>query len=232
MGQKITKVKREAFFDTLQSKLVNANSILDVGCGIRPQTLSNPFIRIHVDAHQQYLDIVRQANNNKIGLYNWNKFYINRTTHDIIKYFPDKMVDSIFLIDVIEHLDKEHGKALIAKFEKIARNQIVLFTPLGFVEQHHEDGKDAWGLDGGKWQEHKSGWLPEDFDDSWEMIICEDFHELDNMGKPRPEPVSAFFAIRNVGGGGQPVPGKIGKLSLIFKYRRIVNQLMRTLKSN
>jgi hypothetical protein len=232
MGQKITKVKREAFFDTLQSKLVNANSILDVGCGIRPQTFSNPFIRIHVDAHQQYLDIVRQANDNKIGLYNWNKFYINRTTHDIIKYFPDKMVDSIFLIDVIEHLDKEHGKALIAKFEKIARNQIVLFTPLGFVEQHHEDGKDAWGLDGGKWQEHKSGWLPEDFDDRWEMIICEDFHELDNMGKPRPEPVSAFFAIRNVGGGGQSVPGKIGKLSLIFKYRRIVNQLMRTLKSN
>jgi hypothetical protein len=232
MGQKITKVKRAAFFDTLQSKLLNANSILDVGCGIRPQAFSNPFIRIHVDAHQQYLDIVRQANNNKIGLYNWNKFYINRTTHDIINYFPDKMVDSIFLIDVIEHLDKEHGKALIARFEKIARNQIVLFTPLGFVEQHHEDGKDAWGLDGGKWQEHKSGWLPEDFDDSWEMIICEDFHELDNMGKPRPEPVSAFFAIRNVGGKEQPVPGKIGKISLIFKYRRIVNHLMRTLKCN
>jgi hypothetical protein len=232
MGQKITKVNRDAFFSTLQSKLLNANSILDVGCGIKPQSFSNPFIRIHVDAHQQYLDIVKQANNNKIGLYNWNKFYINRTTYEIIKHFPAKMVDSIFLIDVIEHLDKAHGKDLLRKFGEIARNQVIIFTPLGFVEQHHDDGKDAWGLDGGKWQEHKSGWTPEDFDDTWEMIVCEDFHELDNMGQARPEPVGAFFAIKNVGGPVQPIPSKLGKIGLIFKYRSIVNKLMQTLKSN
>jgi len=231
MAQKVIKVEKEVFFSTLQSRLLSANSILDVGCGIRPQTFSNPFIRIHVDAHKQYLDIVKEANNNKIGLYNLNKFYLNQTTFDIIDYFPNGLVDSIFLIDVIEHLDKDHGKALVKKFTEIAEVQVILFTPLGFVEQLHPDGKDAWGLDGGKWQEHRSGWLPTDFDDSWEMIVCEDFHDKDNMGQAHSEPVGAFFAIKTKQGPAKKRLNKLEKVLLILKYRAIVRKLKQFLKN-
>jgi len=231
MPQKITKTTKEIFFSTIKNKLLNANSILDVGCGIRPQAFSNPFIRIHVDAHKQYLDIIKRGNNNRAGLFNLNKFYLNLTTDDIIKYFPENLVDSIYLIDVIEHLEKEHAKILISRFEEISINQIIIFTPLGFVEQLHPDGKDAWGLDGGKWQEHKSGWLPSDFDDSWEIIICEDFHETDNMGKLRSEPVGAFFAIKSKKSSEKNKPNKLMKIYLIIKYKIIIQKLKLKIKN-
>jgi hypothetical protein len=53
-----------------------------------------------------------------------------------------------------------------------------------------------WGLGGGSWQEHKSGWLPEDFREGWQVLASKDFHLVDNLGKVLPEPYGALFAIR------------------------------------
>jgi hypothetical protein len=51
-------------------------------------------------------------------------------------------------------------------------------------------------MQGGAWQEHKSGWSPEDFDDSWEILASRTFHANDNLGKPLSEPFGAFFAVK------------------------------------
>ena len=64
------------------------------------------------------------------------------------------------------------------------------------MPQQHPDGKDAWGLDGGMWQEHKSGWSPEDFDDSWDIYASKVFHTADHEGKPFDEPFGAFVAVK------------------------------------
>jgi len=105
-------------------------------------------------------------------------------------------VDTVFLIDVIEHLDKADALKLLKTTEVIARKQLVVFTPIGFMPQRNPDGKDAWGLDGGMWQEHESAWSPADFSDSWDIYASKVFHTADHTGKPFDEPFGAFVAIK------------------------------------
>jgi hypothetical protein len=68
-------------------------------------------------------------------------------------------IEAIFLLDVIEHMEKEEGKRVIELAQQVAQRQIVLYTPYGFMEQTH----DKWGLGGDEWQIHRSGWVPEEF---------------------------------------------------------------------
>lgn len=199
MMNRIKWVENYDLVPEAKKKINNVNIVLDIGCGIRPQTLANTFIHICVDAHKQYLDILKKRIRESKGVKGTLKFlFYNKTVDNVILDFPKKSVDTVFLLDVIEHLDKLKGLELIRSFDQIARHQIIIFTPLGFVSQEHPDGKDAWGLDGGKWQEHKSGWFPEDFDDTWEFIVCRDFHSTDNLGAKHETPVGAFFAIKTI----------------------------------
>ena len=38
-------------------------------------------------------------------------------------------------LDVIEHLPKEGGLALLDELERVCRGQVVVLTPYGFMEQ-------------------------------------------------------------------------------------------------
>jgi hypothetical protein len=220
--KKISYVEEDQLYNEAKKKINLVNSILDVGCGIRPQNLTAPYIHVCIDAHKQYLDIVEQ-NNKKLPLKVRAKFVlINKTTDWIISNLSKKIVDTIFLLDVIEHLDKKHGLDLIESFTKIARHQIIIFTPLGFIRQEHPDGKDAWGLDGGKWQEHRSGWTPNDFDDTWEFVICRDFHKNDNMGNEHNDPIGAFFAIKTMGSPPQLISKKDFFTKALFTIRSLI----------
>jgi hypothetical protein len=53
-------------------------------------------------------------------------------------------------------------------------------------------------MDGGHWQAHRSGWLPEDFGEAWEIIGCETFHLVDEYRQPLEKPHGAFWAIRTL----------------------------------
>lgn len=213
MERKITWLSSHELFPTVQKRINSVNSVLDVGCGIRPQYLANTFVHVCVDAHKQYLDVVK-ANNKSLSLKDQLRyFYFNITSSKIISKFPRRSVDSVFFLDVIEHLEKKHALELLKAFSEIAKHQIIIFTPLGFVKQEHPDGKDAWGLDGGKWQEHRSGWLPEDFDETWDIFACKDFHVTDNIGELHAAPVGAFFAIKTL----SPVDSLIFDKSLFKK---------------
>ena len=66
--------------------------------------------------------------------------------------------------------------------ERLACKQIVIATPLGFYPQTYEDPDqkpDRWGMYGGVWQTHRSGWAVDDFGEEWELICCADFHQVD-----------------------------------------------------
>ncbi|MGL5712289.1 MAG: hypothetical protein ACRCX2_04665 [Paraclostridium sp.] len=88
---------------------------------------------------------------------------------------------------------------LLLKTIPITKQNLVIFTPLGFLDQSHPDGIDAWGLDGVNWQTHRSGWTPEDFPSieggSWSFFVCSDFHHYNCNGVPLNPPRGAFFAI-------------------------------------
>lgn len=186
------KVKREELFEIVKDNILPAKIVGDIGCGIRPQDFIEPQFHLCIDPHNQYLEHVKDKL--KSGV---NYSFVNVDWARAVQIFPKDSIETIFLLDVIEHLEKDTALKLLKETEQIVTKQIVLFTPLGFIEQNHETDKDAWGLDGGKWQEHKSGWLPEDFGEGWEFFICEDFHTHDNEGVQYDIPKGAFFAIYN-----------------------------------
>lgn len=75
---------------------------------------------------------------------------------DYIKAQPDNSVDVISIIDGIEHMEKKVGRQVINHMKRVARKQILLFTPEGYLRN---EPKDAWGIGGADhFQTHKSGW--------------------------------------------------------------------------
>lgn len=188
----IQKINKEELFEKVKENIFNVDIVGDIGCGIRPQDFIKPKYHVCIDPHKQYLDYVKEKNTS-----NNNYSYINLDWEKALSAFPKNSIETIFLLDVIEHVDKNKAIELIKKTEQLVTKQIIVFTPLGFIEQKHETEKDAWGLDGGKWQEHKSGWVPKDFGEGWQCFVCEDFHSHDNMGNKYETPKGAFFAIYN-----------------------------------
>ncbi|MCG8483500.1 MAG: hypothetical protein MJA31_09345 [Clostridia bacterium] len=180
---------KDEFFREAAAAIRNVDIVLDIGSGIRPQPFVQSLTHICCEPYHEYVEFLMKENKNIVA--------IRTTWEHIVEIMPEKSVDSIFLLDVIEHLPKERGKDLLNKTLRIARDQVVIFTPLGYVKQHHKDGKDAWGFNGVEWQEHHSGWFPKDFSEDWDLYICEKFHDHDNIGRELLEPFGAFWAIWN-----------------------------------
>jgi hypothetical protein len=187
--------ERKELEAALTSKLQPAEIVLDIGCGIRPQRLIRPRIHLCAEPFHQYAELLQR---NRAEFSDRDLLVLQVTWAGALDVLPEKSVDTVFLIDVIEHLEKGPGVELLARTERLARKQIVIFTPLGFMPQYHPDGIDAWGLDGGAWQEHKSGWLPSEFDDAWELMVAEQFHLADNLGRKLSQPFGAFWAVKNL----------------------------------
>jgi len=191
----ITWLEKEDLIPTVLKKLENVDIMLDIGCGIRPQRFVRPLVHICCEPFGQYVENLREKIRDE---YDRTYVILKATWADALELFPPKSVDSVFLIDVIEHLEKEEALRLLKATEALARRQITVFTPLGFMPQHHPDGEDAWGLGGGVWQEHRSGWRPEEFDDSWDVYASRVFHTIDNLGRELETPYGALWAIKTL----------------------------------
>ena len=188
-------LKAEYLEGEVRQHIRDVTTVLDIGCGIVPQRYVRSLIHICCEPHKEYL---QKLQDKLKDTHDRNYLFVNATWQEAVRLFPPKSVDTVFLLDVIEHLKKSEAKKLINQTEKIARRQIIIFTPLGFASQHSKGGKDAWGLGGGTWQEHKSGWQPEDFGDGWKVFATKKFHIIDTLKKIRKKPVGAIFAIRDL----------------------------------
>lgn len=202
MSRDVFWTERETFMADGVRRIVDADVVLDIGCGIRPHTYITPSIYICAEPYAEYVEVLKktlEGNTDSVFV------ILEQDWETTVNQLSESSIDTVFLLDVIEHLGKDTGKRLLEMTEKIARRQIIVFTPLGFVEQHTlPDGKDAWGLNGAAWQEHKSGWLPDDFDDSWDVVACKDFHQVNNIGGKLDEPFGALWAIKNLKKETQP----------------------------
>jgi hypothetical protein len=199
----VTWIEKGDFLSRVTNHLEPVESVLDIGCGILPQKYIRPMVHICCEPFTQYVEVLKEKTKTE---FDRNYLILNASWSDALKFFPAKSVDSVFLMDVIEHIEKEEAVRLLKATEDLARRQVVVFTPLGFFPQRHPDGKDAWGLDGADWQEHKSGWQPEDFDDSWVVYACRDFHATNNLGEPLETPFGAIWAVKTFAKPGDEIP--------------------------
>ncbi len=125
-------------------------SVLDVGCGLslKSQFLDVP-IRVGVDVYPEYLRRIETV----------VPFVpVICDVRHMGNVFPDKSFDLVLALDIIEHVEKEESRHLIASCERLARKAVVLATPKGFVQQNI----DIWGHGGDHWQTHRCGWEPDE----------------------------------------------------------------------
>lgn len=193
----VTYVSRIEALEAVGKKIPDVEVVLDLGPGICPQPfIKKPYVHICVEAHRPYVERLKRdvAGDPKY-------VFINAPWDEVISAFPDKSVDTVFALDFIEHLEKADGIRMLREAERVARCQVIVYTPLGFFPQSYDDPHkpDRWGMDGGKWQTHRSGWDPEDFGEQWEFVICNDYILLDEDNQTMDQPMAAFWAIRTLG---------------------------------
>jgi hypothetical protein len=196
-----------------------ARIIVDIGCGINPQKVIKPKVHICVEPYIEY--IKRLAESNPYEDY----VFMQTSGEAALNQFPDKSIDSIFMIDVIEHLEKEAGINLLKQCDRVAKRQIIIFTPLGFFPQVFiENRKDLWGMDGGSFQEHKSGWEIDDFDDTWDLLVVKEYHFDDGYGNIFDKTYGAIFAVKNFRASKEE-PSRIG--FLVFSLKKMIPSFIR-----
>lgn len=127
--------------------LLHCKSVLEVGPGIRPYNWYKPESYMAYEPYDVYCERMSSAGYRCLNL-----------GGDALVQLDDASVDQIISLDVLEHMSRYDGQEFLRHAIRVASHQVVIYTPLGFMEQHG----DAWGLGGDEWQEHRSGWVPED----------------------------------------------------------------------
>lgn len=146
-----------SLFDDVRPHLIRADCIADIGPGIRPQPFYKAARHLCIEPHAEYADWLES-----------NGYAVIRETA-LVALPRLERVGCIFMLDVIEHMEKNEGRAVL-ELARAKAHQVVVYTPLGFKEQSYQPGeKDAWGLNGSYWQTHRSGWTPGDFD-GWRIL--------------------------------------------------------------
>ena len=120
-----------------------SDEVLDLGCGIMPATGGRLHCKRHVgvDGFKPYLDLIGPP-------------CVCGRLPEVLERFESRSFDVVLLLDVVEHLDKPDALAAIAAAETIARREVIVFTPDGFVPQA---GFSAWGLGLNQDQAHRCG---------------------------------------------------------------------------
>jgi hypothetical protein len=172
-GKVIEVSGREAFIASARA-LVNtpgSESILDVGCGVRPFALRRWQTHICLEPFEPYVDELVHRSRFVPGL-----VAIRGEAPGDLGRFPSASVDVVMLADVIEHMERNAGLETLREAKRIARHRVHVFTPDGFMPQHlGADDDDEWGYVGNELQEHHSGWTIEDFPD-WTVVRCPGYY--------------------------------------------------------
>jgi Mg/Co/Ni transporter MgtE len=151
--------------------LPRTTHIIDVGCGIRPCPAFSAKDHICIEPHDEYVEVLKQ----------WKPDHarpvVIQAKAQELATFPREDV-TVFMLDVIEHMPREDGEAMIRLLEEF--EHAVIFTPLGWYEQDGQN-PDAWGYNGGYWQKHRSAWQPEDFS-GWDVKVWTKWHPKNSVG--------------------------------------------------
>jgi hypothetical protein len=137
------KLKRNWLGDLVAARVRPGDEVLDLGCGIMPATGGRLPCKRHVgvDGFQPYLDLIGPP-------------CVPGRLPGVAERFGPRTFDVVLLLDVVEHMEKADALASIRAAESIARREVVVFTPDGFVPQA---GYAAWGMERNEAQAHRCG---------------------------------------------------------------------------
>ena len=110
----VTWLATEQLFPTAIASFAEPEVVLDIGCGIMPQKFVRPKVHICCEPFGQYVEHLQRK---VAGEYDRNYVIVNALWSDAVRMFPPKSVDTVFLVDVIEHLEKGEALDLLKKTE-------------------------------------------------------------------------------------------------------------------
>lgn len=180
---------RDALHGIATGFLRSAEVCLDIGPGVRPQRLLQCQVHMLVEPYPAYAEKLLAAYPAKPIFCQDGLTYLQQAL--------SKSVDTVFLLDVIEHLEKVDGLRLLEHAIRVARAQVVVFTPLGFMPQHYTESFTWEGVAHSELQNHRSGWLPSEFENAIH-VICENYHKSHN------QEFGAFYSIIDASVFNQP----------------------------
>jgi hypothetical protein len=135
-----------ALLQELRRNLEGCETILDVGCGeSSPMRFLAAGRLVGIDGYAPALERAQQRRTH-------DEYILGdvRLAGEILK---GRVFDAVVALDLIEHLPKTDGLQMLASMERLARKQVIVFTPNGFVSQRSQNGD---------LQEHLSGWTPDE----------------------------------------------------------------------
>lgn len=144
----INRCKDWFLYWNLTRLLQDSKSILDLGCGgYSPiKNITKHFYSIGVDIFSPSIKASKAQHIHDI--------YIKCNLLDVYKHVKSKSVDTVLILDVIEHFSKKDAYTLLSIAEKIARVNVIVLTPNGFWRQDQYANNP--------YQVHKSGWSTKD----------------------------------------------------------------------
>jgi 2-polyprenyl-3-methyl-5-hydroxy-6-metoxy-1,4-benzoquinol methylase len=157
---------------------------LDLGCGPGESVIAREILHISwqrlisVDAFEPYLVKMRERTPSA----KQHDIHLSRI-EDLDALLEGLDIDLILLIDVLEHLPRRDALRLLYGLEKQVRRGIVLFSPVGEVEQG--------ALDGNEYQRHRSFWEPGDW-----LRLGYDVEVYDKFHGQLDPPETAAWAIK------------------------------------
>jgi hypothetical protein len=201
MGERLSFDTPDELKAAAEARMISPviGTLLEVGPYVRPQPFMYATSFMFIEPHLPYLEQVHKMHREKeqeLG-FAIPAVFLHAVADEAMPLLLDKSVDTVYAGDVIEHMSKEAGRRFIFQAKRVARRQVILFTPLDFMPQVYTPGFiDAHGQEDSHWQEHRSGWTPDDFGPEWDILTCERYH-TSNYGRPEAvhEGHGAFFAI-------------------------------------
>lgn len=131
----------------LRNRVSSGDLVLDIGCGdkwYRPALGNVHYITI--DAWYKFQP----------------SFVLDLEEEDIPVL--ENSVDTVLMLDFIEHLTKERGYEIIEQAKRVSRNQIIILTPLGWDENKKLLDQESSPYFQNTFNVHKSLWSAADLD--------------------------------------------------------------------
>ncbi|MRR38280.1 hypothetical protein EG829_27250 [bacterium] len=91
----LTSVTKDEFFQSAVQRLCSTHTVLDIGPGIRPQQLVNAKVSVCVEPCTVYADVLATDYPDYVVL--------NCTWAEALRFFRPDSIDTVVLLDVIEH---------------------------------------------------------------------------------------------------------------------------------